>query len=93
MSNVLYVQNLEKQIAAQKQLIAEQNRLNKERQEWALHTSEVIRSLNQQLAAKQAQIDELMLEYCPDEMTTEQLNEWAKHQVAVVVPKEHSNDI
>jgi len=54
MSNVLYVQNLEKQIAGQKQLIAEQNRLNKERQEWALHTSEVIRSLNQQLAAEQA---------------------------------------
>lgn len=51
MSNVLYVQNLEKQIAGQKQLIAEQNRLNKERQEWALHTSEVIRSLNQQLSA------------------------------------------
>jgi hypothetical protein len=50
MSNVLYVNNLEKQIAAQKQLIAEQNRLNKERQEWALHTNEVIRSLNQQLA-------------------------------------------
>lgn len=31
----------------------------------------------------QAKIDELMLEYCPDEMTTEQRAEWAKHQVAV----------
>ena len=51
MSNVLYVQNLEKQIAAQKQLIAEQNRLNKERQEWALHTSWVIADLNKLLAA------------------------------------------
>lgn len=33
-----------------------------------------------QLAAKQAQIDRLMLEYCPDEMSTEQLEEWGKHQ-------------
>jgi len=30
--------------------------------------------------AKQAHIDELMLEYCPDEMSKEQLDEWAKHQ-------------
>jgi hypothetical protein len=30
---------------------------------------------------KQAHIDELMLEYCPDQMTEEQINEWAKHQV------------
>lgn len=39
------------QLAAANGLIAEQNKLGKERQEWALHTSEVIRSLNQQLAA------------------------------------------
>ena len=26
-------------------------------------------------------IDELMLEYCPDEMTKEQMENWAKHQV------------
>ena len=31
--------------------------------------------------SKQARIDELMLEYCPDEMTPEQIEEWAKHQV------------
>jgi len=36
-----------------------------------------------QLAAKQAQIDELMLEYCPDEMTEEQLAEYARHQVPI----------
>ena len=29
----------------------------------------------------EAKIDELMLEYCPDEMTPEQVAEWAKHQV------------
>ena len=32
--------------------------------------------------AKQAEIDRLMLEFCPDEMTAEQLGEWAKHQKA-----------
>ena len=31
----------------------------------------------------QARIDSLMLEYCPDEMTEEQINEWARHQVPV----------
>lgn len=29
---------------------------------------------------QQAQIDRLMLEFCPDEMSQEQLDEWAKHQ-------------
>lgn len=35
------------------------------------------------LRAKQARIDELMMEYCPDEMSEAQLDEWARHQVAV----------
>jgi len=30
--------------------------------------------------AAQAKIDALMLEYCPDEMTPEQLENWGKHQ-------------
>ena len=29
----------------------------------------------------QAKIDALMLEYCPDEMTEEQMDNWGKHQV------------
>ena len=33
-----------------------------------------------ELDAKQCKIDQLMLEYCPDEMTQEQFQEWAKHQ-------------
>ncbi len=37
----------------------------------------------QQLAAKQARIDELMLEYCPNEMTDEQLAEYARRQVPI----------
>ena len=57
MSNVLYVQNLEKQIAGQKQLVAEQNRLNKERQEWALHTNGVIADLKQTIEHQAAQIE------------------------------------
>ena len=36
--------------------------------------------LRQQLAAKQAEVDALMLEYCPSEMSQEQLNNWAAHQ-------------
>lgn len=34
----------------------------------------------EQLAAKQAQIDALMLEYCPDEMGKDQFDEWARNQ-------------
>lgn len=33
--------------------------------------------------AKQATIDMLMMEYCPDEMTEEQIEEWGKRQVRV----------
>ena len=45
--------------------------------------SEQVNDLKQQLAAKQAQIDELMLEYCPDEMTEERLAEYARNQVPI----------
>jgi len=44
------------------------------------------------IAAQQAIIDELMLEYCPDEMTEEQLAEYAAAQKAVIVPKKEKND-
>jgi len=37
-------------------------------------------------AALQAKIDRLMLEYCPDEMTPEQIENWGKHQRAVSLP-------
>ncbi len=32
---------------------------------------------------KQAEIDRLMLEFCPGEMTQEQVEEWSKHQHAL----------
>lgn len=47
---------------------------------------EIINTTNAQPAqcaecqSKQAKIDALMLEYCPDEMTAEQKAEYAKHQ-------------
>lgn len=33
------------------------------------------------IGAQQAKIDSLMFEYCPEEMTEEQIAEWGKHQV------------
>ena len=36
--------------------------------------------LERQLDAKQAEVDALMLEYCPSEMSQEQLENWAAHQ-------------
>lgn len=40
-----------------------------------------LRDARNDAAAKQARIDQLMLEYCPGEMTAEQLAEWGEHQV------------
>lgn len=40
-----------------------------------------VAKLKLEVASKQAKIDELMLEYCPDEMSKEQLDNWAKHQI------------
>ena len=39
-----------------------------------------ILELHLQLKSKQAEIDRLMLEFCPDEMTEEQLDNWKHHQ-------------
>lgn len=58
------------------------------------HRAEVMRVIIEQaeqakdraerrLAAAQARIDELMLEYCPDEITAEQLETWMGAQVPV----------
>ena len=37
--------------------------------------------LKRELGEKQAEIDRLMLEYCPNEMTKEQMDNWESHQV------------
>ena len=47
---------------------------------WVVDTY-TCRQLERKVAALQAKIDELMLEYCPDEMTPEQLSEWERNQV------------
>lgn len=39
--------------------------------------------------AKQAMIDSLMLEFCPGEMTSAQIENWKKHQVAFEETHEH----
>ena len=40
----------------------------------------LIESQAAEIAALQANLDRLMLEYCPDEMTDAQLEKWAKNQ-------------
>ena len=66
-----------------------------DRQQVALdRNSEQIAALHQDASSKwaflewrdraekaEAKIDALMLEYCPDEMTEEQVAEWKKHQI------------
>lgn len=50
--------------------------------EWA-RTQELLKSIEAkeaEIAAKQAKIDALMLEFCPDEMTPEQIEKWGENQ-------------
>jgi len=53
----------------------------------AEHHGSVFKALAEGLAkecdARQAKIDSLMLEHCPDEMAQEQKDNWAKHQKPV----------
>lgn len=51
-----------------------------------------IASLQREVAAKQAKIDALMLEYCPDEMTPEQVENWKQHQVLATPEQEAAID-
>lgn len=43
--------------------------------------SELNAKHKEELDNQQFQIDSLMMEYCPDEMTEEQILEWARHQI------------
>jgi hypothetical protein len=43
------------------------------------------KKLEIELGYKQAVIDSLMLEYCPEEMTEHQITEWEKHQRRVSI--------
>ena len=42
--------------------------------------SDLMFAIDVDLNAQKAKIDRLMLEYCPDEMTEDQKENWAKHQ-------------
>lgn len=44
----------------------------------------ILDAFNRGAASKQAQIDALMLEYCPEDMSKEQFEAWASHQKACV---------
>ena len=59
------------------ELEAEQEKLIADIQTYVGITAEQ----NAENQALQARIDELMWEFCPNEMTPEQLAEWGKHQV------------
>jgi len=79
------IESLRQQLAALKsELKTIGNAIDDPRTDLTMTMSEIIIEQKQQLAAAQARIDALMLEYCPDEMTKEQLVEWAKHQQIVV---------
>lgn len=42
--------------------------------------------LRKQLDQAEARVDALMLEYCPGDMTTAQIERWAKHQAVDATP-------
>jgi hypothetical protein len=48
-----------------------------------MHTEQLERFAARIRAEQQAEIDRLMLEFCPLDMTQEQISNWAKHQCAV----------
>ena len=52
---------------------------------WQRRLDTSLAHVSTEVAALQARIDALMLEYCPDEMTPEQVANWAKHQRKVEV--------
>ena len=52
----------------------------KEAQEYSEYWRLVAEKAERELAEARAKIDALMLEYCPDEMTPGQVDEWARHQ-------------
>lgn len=59
------------------------------RDQW--HLQRIV-ELERENAALQARLDELMLEYCPDEMSAEQIDNYAKHQRPVSAEEEAAID-
>lgn len=42
---------------------------------------ELVKKIENECEYRQQRIDELMLEYCADEMTEDQIENWERHQV------------
>jgi len=75
------IESLRQQLSALKsELKTIGNAIDDPRTDLTMTMSEIIIEQKQQLAAAQARIDALMLEYCPEEMTQEQIAEYEKHQ-------------
>lgn len=47
------------------------------------HYGDLLAEAAKELGALQAKIDDLMLEYCPKDMTPEQIENWKQHQRVV----------
>lgn len=63
---------------------------NPEATSWSGYCSKSCRELGQrddEIKRLQAKVDALMFEYCPDEMTQEQIDEYEKHQVKALEVK------
>lgn len=54
--------------------------LGEDRNTWPSHGN-VVLAIAAAFTAQQAKIDALMLEYCPDEMTEHQRQQWEQHQM------------
>lgn len=81
-ANAHYIGQLERDNAELLQQLDRYTRLSESGESLgdALDMAEELESLRKQLEQAEARIDSLMLEYCPGEMTTAQIERWAKHQ-------------
>lgn len=74
------IESLTREVAEKDRRIADLEAVESMRDKEIAYLREQHGNLLLEVGAKQAQIDRLMLEYCPDEMTDEQMEEWRKHQ-------------
>lgn len=77
------IAELEKQLAEKDKEIARRVTVDEMNAEIDSSAKAVADHYERKLSAAQSKIDSLMLEYCPEEMTPEQVDEWGKHQVPV----------
>jgi len=78
--SIYFAQTLERELVALREQLKDCSAVVDRQQEMLDRNAE-------QLADKQAKIDALMFEYCPIEMSLEQIARWKKHQVVKEVGK------